>query len=113
LRNLLEQLKKQGYEIRDIELPNAHLGLAVYYIIMPAEVSSNLARMMELNMDTVIVPGNLLDNYLKSRHVGFGAEPRRRILLGTYVLSAGYYDAYYNKATKFARCSQKRFQESV
>jgi aspartyl-tRNA(Asn)/glutamyl-tRNA(Gln) amidotransferase subunit A len=107
----LEKLKSQGYEIRDIELPNAHLGLAVYYIIMPAEVSSNLARYDGIKYGYSDRSGNLLDNYLKTRHVGFGAEPRRRILLGTYVLSAGYYDAFYNKATKVREVIKQDFKK--
>jgi aspartyl-tRNA(Asn)/glutamyl-tRNA(Gln) amidotransferase subunit A len=107
----LEKLKSQGYEIRDIELPNAHLGLAVYYIIMPAEVSSNLARYDGIKYGYSDRSGNLLDNYLKTRHVGFGVEPRRRILLGTYVLSAGYYDAFYNKATKVREVIKQDFKK--
>lgn len=107
----LERLKKAGYEIRDIELPNAHLGLAVYYIIMPAEVSSNLARYDGIKYGYSDREGNLLDSYLKTRHVGFGVEPRRRILLGTYVLSAGYYDAFYNKATKVREVIKRDFKK--
>lgn len=107
----LERLKKAGYEIRDIELPNAHLGLAVYYIIMPAEVSSNLARYDGIKYGYSDRSGNLLENYLKTRHVGFGVEPRRRILLGTYVLSAGYYDAFYNKATKVREVIKRDFKK--
>jgi len=108
----LERLKASGYEIRDIELPNAHLGLAVYYIIMPAEVSSNLARFDGMRYGLSMREGNnLLDTYLTTRHQGFGAEPRRRILLGTYVLSAGYYDAYYNKATKVRGVIKQDFQK--
>jgi aspartyl-tRNA(Asn)/glutamyl-tRNA(Gln) amidotransferase subunit A len=107
----LEQLKKTGYEIRDIELPNAYLALAAYYIIVPAEVSSNLARYDGIKYGYSDRTGNLLENYLKTRHVGFGAEPRRRILLGTYVLSAGYYDAFYNKATKVRELLKRDFKK--
>ncbi len=107
----LEKLKNAGYEIRDIELPNAHLGLAVYYIVMPAEVSSNLSRFDGMKYGLSIRSGDLLDTYLKTRHQGFGAEPRRRILLGTYVLSAGYYDAYYNKAIKVRELIKKDFEK--
>lgn len=96
----VEQLKQSGYEIRDISLPHVHLGLAVYYIIMPAEVSSNLSRMDGIRFGQRVSAMKLLDTYMDTRAQGFGAETRRRVLLGTYVLSAGYYDAYYNKALK-------------
>jgi aspartyl-tRNA(Asn)/glutamyl-tRNA(Gln) amidotransferase subunit A len=96
----IEKLQQQGYTIRDIELPHAHLGLAVYYIIMPAEVSTNLSRMDGIRFGARDAAENLLDTYMNSRAHGFGPETRRRVLLGTYVLSAGYYDAYYNKALK-------------
>jgi aspartyl-tRNA(Asn)/glutamyl-tRNA(Gln) amidotransferase subunit A len=95
----VEKLKNLGYEIRDITLPNIGHSLAVYYIIMPAEVSSNLARFDGVKYGLHVDGGdNLLLDYLKTRGQGFGAEVRRRILIGNYVLSAGYYNAYYNKA---------------
>ena len=96
----LEKFKKVGYEIVDIELPHAQYSLAVYYIIMPAEVSTNLSRFDGIRYGYTSDGENLLDVYKKSRAKGFGKEARRRILLGTYVLSHGYYDAYYNKAIK-------------
>ncbi len=96
----LEKLKKAGYEIVDIELPHAKYSLAVYYIIMPAEVSTNLSRFDGIRYGYSSEGVNLSEVYKKSRGRGFGAEARRRILLGTYVLSHGYYDAYYNKAIK-------------
>ncbi|MSU55674.1 MAG: Asp-tRNA(Asn)/Glu-tRNA(Gln) amidotransferase subunit GatA [Candidatus Taylorbacteria bacterium] len=107
----LEILKNAGYEIRDIELPNAHLGLAVYYIVMPAEVSSNLSRYDGMKYGFRDTGKDLLETYLKTRRGGFGVEPRRRILLGTYVLSAGYYDAYYNKALKVRELIKKDFEK--
>jgi len=94
----LKKLEKAGVEIRDIELPNLKYSLPVYYIIMPAEVSSNLARFDGVKFGAKISGDNLLADYLKTRGQLFGKEARRRIILGTYVLSAGYYDAYYNKA---------------
>ena len=94
----LKKLKEAGAEIRDIKLPNIQYSLPVYYIIMPAEVSSNLARFDGIKFGTKISGDNLLDDYLKTRGQLFGREARRRIILGTYVLSAGYYDAYYNRA---------------
>ena len=96
----LEKLKKLGYEIVDIELPYTKYSLAVYYIIMPAEVSTNLSRFDGMRYGFSDKGANLSEVYKKSRGKGFGKEARRRILLGTYVLSHGYYDAYYNKAIK-------------
>ncbi len=95
-----QKLKTLGYEIVDISLPVLKYSLAVYYIIMPAEVSSNLARYDGIRYGLSIDADNLFDVYAKSRASGFGKEVRRRILLGTYVLSHGYYDAYYNTAIK-------------
>ena len=96
----VEKLKGLGYEIMDIELPFSKYSLAVYYIIMPAEVSTNLSRFDGVRYGLSEPGSSYLDVYKKTRGVGFGAEARRRILLGTYVLSHGYLDAYYNKALK-------------
>lgn len=96
----LEKLKNSGYEIADIELPYSPYSLAAYYIIMPAEVSTNLSRFDGIRYGFSAEGKNLMEVYKKSRGQGFGKEARRRILLGTYVLSHGYYDAYYNKAVK-------------
>jgi len=95
----LEKLRVQGIEIVDVELPSAPLALAVYYIIMPAEASTNLARFDGVRYGLSLKGESLVDDYAKTRGEGFGPEVRRRIMLGTYVLSAGYYDAYYGKAT--------------
>jgi aspartyl-tRNA(Asn)/glutamyl-tRNA(Gln) amidotransferase subunit A len=86
--------------------------LAVYYIIMPAEVSANLARFDGIKYGYSADDKNLLENYLKTRAQGFGDEPRRRIVLGTYVLSAGYRDAYYNKAQKVRALIKEEFDEA-
>jgi len=94
----VESLKKQGHTIVDIDLPVLDHALAVYYILMPAEVSSNLARFDGIRYGHSYQKGSLRDVYDVSRAEGFGPEVRRRILLGTYVLSSGYYDAYYDKA---------------
>ncbi len=107
--NAVEKLKALGYEIKDIKLPNIEYSLAVYYIIMPAEASSNLARFDGVKYGLHIEGDNLLQDYLKSRGTGFGKEVRRRILIGTYVLSAGYHDAYYNKAIKLREKISKDF----
>ena len=95
----LDTLLTKGYEVVDIELPLAGLALAVYYVIMPAEVSANLARFDGVRYGLSLKGENLFDDYAKTRGLGFGAEVRRRIMLGTYVLSSGYYDAYFGKAT--------------
>lgn len=91
-------LEAAGHRVVDIELPLLEQGLAAYYIVMPAEVSSNLARYDGMRYGMRIAADDLLSEYLSSRADGLGAEAKRRILLGTYVLSSGYYDAYYGKA---------------
>jgi aspartyl-tRNA(Asn)/glutamyl-tRNA(Gln) amidotransferase subunit A len=96
----IEKFKSAGYEIIDIDLPYSKYSLAAYYIIMPAEVSTNLSRFDGVRYGYSAEGDTLMDVYTKSRGVGFGKEARRRIILGTYVLSHGYYDAYYNKAIK-------------
>lgn len=95
-----KKLESLGYEIVDVSLPLIKYSLAVYYIICPAEVSSNLARYDGMRYGLHENGNNLYDVYIKSRGKGFGKEVRRRILLGTYILSYGYYDAYYNTAIK-------------
>lgn len=94
----IEKFKKLGYDVVDIELPNIGYSLAVYYVLMPAEVSSNLARFDGIKYGLSVPGKDLIDGYFKSRGAGFGKEVRRRIILGTYVLSAGYADAFYYKA---------------
>lgn len=93
-------LKESGYEIIDIELPYMPYSLAVYYILMPAEASTNLARYDGIRYGLSVSGDGVDDSYMKTREAGFGKEVQRRILLGTYVLSHGYYDAYYNKAVR-------------
>lgn len=94
----LEKLRTKGYEIRDVELPNLAYSLAVYYIIVPAEVSTNLARYDGIRYGLSIPADEIHEVYRKTRGEGFGPETRRRILIGTFVLSSGYADAYYRKA---------------
>ncbi len=94
----LETLKADGHTVVDISLPLFEKGLAAYYIVMPAEVSSNLARFDGIRYGLSVEGDDLLAVYEQSRAKGFGTEVKRRILLGTYVLSSGYYDAYYGKA---------------
>ncbi len=93
-------LKKAGYQIQDIELPNIDYSLAVYYILMPAEVSANMARFDGVKYGAHVDGKNGIDDYFVTRGNKIGREVKRRIILGTYVLSAGYYDAYYAKALK-------------
>lgn len=96
---MVEKFKAEGYMIDEVDLPHFGDSLAVYYILMPAEVSSNLARLDGIRYgDRLATDGSLSDVYNETRGQLFGKEVRRRILLGTYVLSHGYYDAYYNKA---------------
>ena len=94
----LEKLARNGHTIIDVELPTSAHALAAYYVIMPAEVSTNLARLDGIRYGHAARGETLLDDYINSRTEGFGEETRRRILLGTFVLSSGYIDAYYRKA---------------
>ena len=95
----LEKFKSLGFEIVEVDMPNLSYALAVYYVIMPAEVSTNLARFDGVKYGLHKDGANSIDDYFETRAAGFGAEARRRIMLGAYVLSSGYYDAYYGKAT--------------
>jgi len=94
----LEKLREQGAEIRDVSLPHTGLAIPVYYIVAPAEASSNLARFDGVRYGLRIEGQGLRGMYEATRSQGFGDEVTRRIMIGTYVLSAGYYDAYYRKA---------------
>ncbi len=96
-------LREAGCEIVEVSLPHTKYALPAYYIVAPAEASSNLARYDGMRYGLRVEGANLIDTYEKSRAEGFGAEVKRRILIGTYVLSAGYYDAYYLKALKVRR----------
>jgi aspartyl-tRNA(Asn)/glutamyl-tRNA(Gln) amidotransferase subunit A len=108
----LSELEKQGYEIVDIDLPTAPHALAAYYIIMPAEVSTNLARLDGMRYGHHVEADNLLAEYKKSRAEGFGPETKRRIILGAYVLSSGYYDAYYSRAMALRGALVKEFDKA-
>ncbi len=106
------RLKSAGHEIVDVSLPLMKRGLAAYYIVMPAEVSSNLARYDGVRFGHRAEGGEtLLEDYMKTRAEGFGAEVKRRILLGTYVLSSGYYDAYYGKAETLRTMMREELNE--
>jgi len=93
-------LRDAGAEIVEISLPHTRYALPAYYIVAPAEASSNLARYDGMRFGLRVAGKDLTDTYEKSRSAGFGAEVKRRILIGTYVLSAGYYDAYYLRAQR-------------
>jgi aspartyl-tRNA(Asn)/glutamyl-tRNA(Gln) amidotransferase subunit A len=109
----IAEYRKLGAEIVDISLPNSQLSIPVYYVLAPAEASSNLSRYDGVRYGHRAAEyDDLLDMYMKSRAEGFGAEVKRRILIGTYVLSAGYYDAYYLKAQQIRRLIAQDFSEA-
>ncbi len=108
----IEMLKAAGAEIVDISLPHTKYALATYYIVAPAEASSNLARYDGLRYGDRILGDNLDDMYINTRTDGFGTEVKRRIMMGTYVLSAGYYDAYYLKAQKVRNLVKNDFVQA-
>ncbi|HQT45940.1 MAG TPA: Asp-tRNA(Asn)/Glu-tRNA(Gln) amidotransferase subunit GatA [Acidocella sp.] len=105
-------LREQGAEIVDISLPHTKYGLAVYYIVAPAEASSNLARYDGVRFGARVDGEDLIDMYERTRAAGFGAEVKRRIMIGTYVLSHGYYDAYYLKAQKVRALILRDFNQA-
>ncbi len=104
-----DMLRSRGAEVVEISLPHSKYALATYYIIAPAEASSNLARYDGLRYGCRVDGKHLDDMYINSRSAGFGTEVKRRIMIGTYVLSAGYYDAYYLKAQKVRRLIRDDF----
>lgn len=109
----VETLKKLGCEVRDISLPHTQYAIAAYYIIATAEASANLARYDGVRYTTrSAAAGTLSEMYRETRDEGFGAECKRRIMLGTYVLSAGYYDAYYIKAQKVRALIARDYAEA-
>jgi len=108
----IEVLKKLGCELREIHMPHTDYAIAVYYIIATAEASSNLARYDGVRYGLHVEDDSLLAMYRKTRGAGFGAEVKRRIVLGTYVLSAGYYDAYYLKGQKVRALIAQDFRDA-
>ncbi len=110
IRDSLKQLEKLGAKLIDISLPNSQLSVPAYYVIAPAEASSNLSRFDGVRYGyRCSNPRNLEDLYTRSRSEGFGEEVKRRILVGTYALSSGYYDAYYRKAQQVRRLIKQDF----
>ncbi|MEK7575966.1 MAG: Asp-tRNA(Asn)/Glu-tRNA(Gln) amidotransferase subunit GatA, partial [Patescibacteria group bacterium] len=105
-------LLRLGHDIKETELPHIEYSLSCYYIIQPAEVSANLARFDGVKYGLFKKGENLLDDYMETRAQGFGKETRRRIMLGTFVLSSGYYDAYYGKAQKVRALIRNDFKKA-
>jgi aspartyl-tRNA(Asn)/glutamyl-tRNA(Gln) amidotransferase subunit A len=113
VREAIKALEKAGAEIVDVTLPHTDYGLAAYYIIAPAECSSNLARYDGVKYGLSVQDvDNITEMYMRTRRQGFGTEVRRRIMLGTYALSTGYYDAYYLKAQKVRTLIKRDFDEA-
>ena len=108
----IELLRKLGCELVDIQLPHTDYAIATYYIIATAEASSNLERYDGVRYGLRVEGDSLIDMYRKTRGAGFGAEVKRRIVLGTYVLSAGYYDAYYLKGQKVRALIAQDFSDA-
>jgi aspartyl-tRNA(Asn)/glutamyl-tRNA(Gln) amidotransferase subunit A len=109
VRGAVKVLEGLGAEIKEVSLPHAQHALAVYYVLMPSEVSANLARFDGIRYGVRKAGETLEGTYRKSRGEGFGREVRRRIMLGTYALSSGYYDAYYLQALKVRRLIAQDF----
>jgi aspartyl-tRNA(Asn)/glutamyl-tRNA(Gln) amidotransferase subunit A len=110
-----DMLREAGAEVRDISLPHTHYALPAYYVIAPAEASSNLARYdgVRYGHRARLAQGEgITEMYEKTRAEGFGAEVRRRVMVGTYVLSAGFYDAYYNRARKVRTLIRRDFEQA-
>lgn len=113
LESAIKEFEKAGASLHEISLPNTHLAVPIYYIIAPAECSSNLSRFDGVRFGYRCEnPTDLNDLYTRSRGEGFGAEVKRRIMIGAYALSAGYYDAYYLKAQQIRRLISQDFSEA-
>jgi aspartyl-tRNA(Asn)/glutamyl-tRNA(Gln) amidotransferase subunit A len=113
VRAAAEEYRKLGAQVTDVSLPHSQYAIATYYVIVPSEVSSNMARYDGVRYGhTVNDPQSLVDYYEKARSSGFGAEVKRRIMIGTFALSAGYYDAYYRQAQKVRTLVKRDFEEA-
>ncbi len=113
VRNALAEYEKLGASIKEIDLPNSHLSVSAYYVVAPAEASANLSRFDGVRYGYRCEdPVDLEDMYKRTRSEGFGEEVKRRILIGTYALSAGFYDAYYRKAQKIRRLIKEDFNSA-
>jgi aspartyl-tRNA(Asn)/glutamyl-tRNA(Gln) amidotransferase subunit A len=112
VRAAIEQLRRMGAHVVDISLPSTGVALPVYYMIATAEASANLARFDGVRYGLRVPGADLVDTYRQTRGAGFGAEVKRRIMLGTYALSAGYYDAYYIRAQKVRTLIKQEFERA-
>jgi len=113
VRSAAETMRKLGAEILDVSLPRTKYAIATYYVLCPCEVSSNMARYDGIRYGhTAAKPKDLIDYYLRARSTGFGPEVKRRIMIGTFALSAGYYDAYYLKAQKVRTLIKNEFEDA-
>jgi aspartyl-tRNA(Asn)/glutamyl-tRNA(Gln) amidotransferase subunit A len=113
VRSAVAELERGGAEVREVSLPHTHAAIATYYLIATAEASSNLARYDGVRYGRRAEGSvGLTDMYQRTRSEGFGSEVKRRILLGTYVLSAGYYDAYYRKAQQVRTLLRRDFEQA-
>lgn len=113
VNNAIKEYEKMGAKVKEISLPNTHLAVPVYYVVAPAECSANLSRMDGVRFGHRCEdPKDINDLYTRSRGEGFGDEVKRRIMIGTYALSAGFYDAYYKKAQQVRRLIKNDFVEA-
>ncbi len=112
VRQAIEQLQALGAQVREISLPHTEYALPVYYLIAPAEASANLARYDGIRYGLSEESETMLELYRRTRGAGFGSEVKRRIMLGTYALSAGYYDAYYGQAQKVRTLIKRDFEQA-
>lgn len=106
----VKRFEAEGAEIKEISLPHTEFAMACYYIVAPAEAASNLARYDGMRFGLRVEGKNLLETYINTRTEGFGPEPKRRIMIGNYVLSSGYYDAYYSKAQQVRTILANEFE---
>ena len=115
LDRTIAAVRAQGAEVREVSLPHSKYAVPTYYIVAPAEAASNLARFdgVRYGLRRLKDGDDVADMYRRTRGEGFGPEVRRRILVGTYVLSAGYYDAYYGKAQAVRRADRRGFPQGV
>lgn len=114
IKDVIKKIEKSGIKVQKISLPHTEYALAAYYIIMSSEVSANLARYegIRFGLSKTSSKKSLLDVYLENRKQGFGQEVKRRIMLGTYTLSSGYYDAYYLRAQKIRTLIKSDFEKA-
>jgi aspartyl-tRNA(Asn)/glutamyl-tRNA(Gln) amidotransferase subunit A len=111
LKQAIDKLANAGAVIKEVSMPTTKSALAVYYVVVSAEVSSNLSRYDGMRYGPRVEKANLQESYIATRSRGFNDENRRRIIIGTYVLSSGYYDAYYSKAQKVRTLIKREFDE--